>query len=104
MSCHAILVPYDLDTLRHGSGAGPAALASHGALEGLAVAGTTAIDPASLRYGESALPGQVQPCIAIDAAIARAVRPVCDGGAVPIGFAGNCHACLGTLSGLGTRA
>lgn len=108
MAFHAILVPYDLDALRHGSGAGPEALASHGALEGLAVAGTTVIDPPSLRYGETGLPSrsasQVQQCFAIDAAIARAVRPVCDGGAIPIVLSGNCHACLGTLSGLGTRA
>ncbi|HEX6216717.1 MAG TPA: hypothetical protein VFZ38_17905, partial [Vicinamibacterales bacterium] len=97
MAFQAILVPYDLDALRHGSGAGPEALASHGALEGLAVAGTTVIDPPSLRYGETGLPSrsasQVQQCFAIDAAIARAVRPVCDGGAIPIVLSGNCHAC-----------
>ena len=108
MTFHAILVPYDLDALRHGSGAGPEALASHGALASLAVTGTTVIDPPSLRYGgiglRSRSSSQVQHCIAIDAAVARAVRPVCDGGAVPIVFSGNCHACLGTLSGLGTRA
>lgn len=98
MAFHAILVPYDLDVLRHGSGAGPEALASHGALEGLAVAGTTVVEP-SFRTSN-----QVQQCIEIDAAIARAVRPVCEAGSIPIVFSGNCHACLGTLSGIGARA
>lgn len=94
MAFHAILAPYDLDVFRRGSGAGPEALASHGALAGLDVTATTI---------EISTPAasQVHQCIAIDAAIARAVRSVCDNGGTPIVLSGNCHACLGTLSGLG---
>jgi arginase len=98
VAVHAILVPYDLDAFRHGSGAGPEALASHGALEGLAVSGTTVVEVSSPTSS------QVQHCFAIDAAIARAVRPVADAGDVPVVFSGNCHACLGTLTGIGVRA
>ncbi len=108
MAYHAILVPYDLDVLRRGSGAGPEALASHGALDGLEVSGTTTIEPPLLRYGATAqathAASEVQACIAVDAAIARAVQPVCAAGNVPIVMSGNCHACLGSLSGLGARA
>ena len=107
MAYHAILVPYDLNVLRRGSGAGPEALASHGALDGLAVSGTTTIEPPLLRYGPTAqatdAASEVQACIAVDAAIARAVQRVCAAGDVPIVMSGNCHACLGSLSGLGAR-
>ena len=98
MTFQAILAPYDLDVLRHGSGAGPEVLVSNGALDGIAVAATTAID-LSTRAAS-----QIQQCMAIDAAIARAVRPVCDAGDIAIVFAGNCHSCLGSLSGIGARA
>jgi arginase len=105
---HAILAPYDLDVFDRGTGAGPEALVAHGALAGLDVTGTTAVHPPSVGHGASgastSAASQVQQCIAIDAAIARAVRAVCDDGGVPIVLSGNCHACLGTLSGLGARA
>lgn len=93
---HAILVPYDLDQLRHGSGCGPEALVKHGALRGFD-ADTTSIELS--RPGSS----QIHQCIAIDTAIASAVRRARDAGQVPIVFAGNCHTCLGTLSGLEKR-
>jgi arginase len=98
VACHAILVPYDLDMLRQRNGAGPEALASNGALAGLALAGTTSIEV------PDGAASQLQQCIAIDAAIARAVHPVCDAGGIPIVFSGNCHACLGSLAGIGARA
>lgn len=97
MPIHAILVPYDLDVLRAGNGCGPEALVSNGVLDGLDVAGTTSI-ALSTRSAS-----QIQQCIAIDAAIARAVHPVCDHGDVALVFSGNCHACLGSLSGIGAR-
>ena len=98
MALRAVLVPYDLDVLRHGNGAGPEALVSNGALDGLDVAGTASI-VVSTRAAS-----QIQQCIAIDAAIARAVHPVCDAGDIAIVLSGNCHACLGSLSGIGARA
>jgi arginase len=98
VACRAILVPYDLDALRQGNGAGPEALVSNGALDGLDVGGTTSIE-LSTRAAS-----QIQRCIAIDAAIAKAVQPVCDAGDVAIVLSGNCHACLGSLSGIGARA
>jgi arginase len=98
VACQAIIVPYDLDRLRQANGAGPEALVSNGTLEGLDVGGTTAIEVST------SAASQIQQCIAIDAAIAKAVRPVCDAGDVAIVFSGNCHACLGSLSGIGARA
>ena len=97
MAFHAILAPYDLDVLRQGNGAGPEALVSNGALSRFEIATT-----ATIEVNERAS-SQVQQCIAIDAAIARAVRPICDTGDVPIVFSGSCHACLGSLSGIGAR-
>jgi arginase len=94
---HAILAPYDLDVLRQGNGAGPEALVSNGALRRFEIATTTTIELTDRASS------QVQQCIAIDAAIARAVRPICDAGDVPIVFSGSCHACLGSLSGIGAR-
>jgi arginase len=94
---HAILAPFDLDQLRSGSGSGPEALAAHNVLGGLNVRHTTSVEltaPAS---------SQIQHCIALDAAIAATVRQVRNAGDVPIVFAGNCHTCLGTLSGIGSR-
>jgi arginase len=98
VALQAVLVPYDLDALRHGNGAGPEALVSNGALDGLDVGGTTSIEVST------GAASQIQQCIAIDAAIARAVHPVCDAGDVAIVFSGSCHACLGSLSGIGARA
>ena len=97
MAYHAILVPYDLDVLRRGSGAGPEALVSHGAMDGLNVSGTTVVTLSSPATS------QVQQCIAIDAAVAREVQSVSAAGNAPVVFSGNCHSCLGTLSGLGAR-
>lgn len=98
MALQAFLVPYDLEVLRHGNGAGPEALVLNGALAGLDVAGTTLIEPST------GAASQIQQCIAVDAAIARAVHPVCHAGDIAIVFSGNCHACLGSLSGIGARA
>lgn len=97
MTFQAFLAPYDLDALRHGNGAGPEALVSNRALDGLDVTGTTLLEVST------SAASQVQQCIAIDAAIARAVHPVCDAGDVAIVFSGSCHACLGSLSGIGAR-
>lgn len=95
---HAILAPYDLDRLRRGSGAGPEALIAHHVLDGIGVTSTTIIEI------EPTASSQIQFCIAVDAAIAAAVQRSRSAGQLPIVFSGNCHACLGTLSGLGSRA
>jgi arginase len=98
MTARPILSPYDLDQLRSGSGAGPEALNAHGVLDGI-----DAAPPITIEIGTPAA-SQIQHCIAIDAAIASAVRGCRADGQRPIVFSGSCHACLGTLAGLGDRA
>jgi arginase len=97
VACHVIVVPYDLDVLRQGNGAGPEALALHGAIGNFDVGVTTVIDTPPNAVS------QVRQCIAIDVAVARAVQRARSAGDVPIVLAGNCHSCLGTLSGIGAR-
>jgi arginase len=94
----AIVAPYDLDKVRAATGNGPEALIAHQALHGLEVAGTTTIEVAT--RGAS----QLHDCMLIDAAIASAVQRARAAAQVPIVLAGNCHSCLGTLAGLGSRA
>lgn len=94
----AILVPYDLDQFRRGAGLGPEALLASGVLRELDIAGSTTVEITA------ATSSQIQHCIAVDAAIAAAVQRSAAAGRVPVVLAGNCHSCLGTLSGLGTRA
>ena len=53
---------------------------------------------------ESQASNEIQQCIAIDAALAAAARKACEGGDVPVVFSGNCHACLGSLAGIGGPA
>ncbi len=98
MALHTILVPYHFGSLRLGTGAGPEALAANGVLTGLPVSATTTITVESQAWSE------IQQCIAIDAALAAAARKACEGGDVPVVFSGNCHACLGSLAGIGGQA
>ena len=98
MALHTILVPYHFGSLRLGTGAGPEALASNGVLHGLPVSAETLIAvelPAS---------NEIQQCIAVDAAVAGAARQAREDGDVPVVFSGNCHACLGSLAGIGGPA
>ena len=53
---------------------------------------------------ESQASSEIQQCMAIDAALAAAARQACEGGDVPVVFSGNCHACLGSLAGIGGPA
>ena len=98
MALHTILVPYHFAALRLGTGAGPEALAANGVLNGLPVSGITTIST------DSAASSEIQQCIAIDAALAAAARQACDQGDRPVVFSGNCHACLGSLAGIGAPA
>jgi len=98
VALHTILVPYHFGSLRHGTGAGPEALASNGVLNGLPVSGTTTITV------ESQASSEIQQCIAVDAALAAAARHARERGDVPVVFSGNCHACLGSLAGIGGPA
>lgn len=98
MTLHPILVPYHFAALGLGTGAGPQALAANGALNGLPVSETTTIAV------ESAASSEIQHCIAIDSALALAARKACAAGEIPVVFSGNCHACLGSLAGLGAPA
>jgi arginase len=66
-------------------------------LDGIDVADITTIDTTITASS------QVQSCIALDASIAIAVQRSRAAGLVPIVLSGNCHSCLGTLSGLGPR-
>jgi arginase len=95
VALHTILVPYHFGLLRSGTGAGPEALASSGVLNGLPVSGTTTIMVESRAWSE------IGHCIAIDAALAAAARQARDAGDTPVVFSGNCHACLGSLAGIG---
>jgi arginase len=98
VALHTMLVPYHFGSPRHGTGAGPEALASNGVLNGLPVSGATTITVESQAWNE------IQQCIAIDAAVAAATRKACEGGETPVVFSGNCHACLGSLAGIGSPA
>jgi arginase len=98
MALHTILVPYHFGSLRSGTGAGPEALASTGVMDSLPVSGTTTITV------ESPASSEIQQCIAIDAALAAAARQACERGEVPVVFSGNCHACLGSIAGIGPGA
>jgi arginase len=92
VSLHAILVPYYLGKARVANGLGPEALVASGALERLNIHTTSTIEV------ELNASSEIQQCIAIDAALSSAITDLGQG-AVPIVFSGNCHACLGTLSG-----
>jgi arginase len=94
VSVHAFVVPYYLGRRRVSNGAGPEALVASGALDGLTIDRTTTIDV------ELSASNEIQQCVAIDAALARAASG--SSGAVPLVFSGNCHACLGTLSAAST--
>lgn len=94
MALHTILVPYNLGALRHGTGAGPEALAASGCMDGLAVAASTTIELASQASNE------IERCFQVDAALAHAARRARERGEVPVVLSGNCHACLGTLAAL----
>ena len=98
MAVHTILVPYHFGSLRLGTGAGPEALASNGVLDGLPVSGTTTVTV------ESQASSEIRQCIAVDAALAAAARQAREAGHVPVVFSGNCHACLGSLAGIGGPA
>ena len=98
MTLHTILVPYHFASLRLGTGAGPEALTEHGVMNGLPVSGTTTI------AAETQAASEIQQCIAIDAELAAGARQACDRGGLPVVFSGNCHACLGTLAGIGAPA
>ena len=95
VTLHSIFVPYHFAAARVATGAGPEALLANSVLNGLPVSGITtiAVDaPAS---------SEIQQCIAIDSALARAARQACDAGQVPVVFSGDCHACLGSLAAIG---
>lgn len=98
MGLHTILVPYHFGSLRLGTGNGPEALAANGVLNGLPVSGTTTITV------ESQASSEIQQSIAVDAALAAAARTAREAGDVPVVFSGNCHACLGSLAGIGGPA
>ena len=89
MNTHAIVVPFDLGTPRVSNGAGPEALVASGVLNHLDIDRMTTVDVQLHASNE------IQQCVAIDAALARAVS---SSDAMPLVFSGNCHACLGTLS------
>jgi arginase len=89
VSAHAIVVPFDLGRPRVSNGAGPEALIAGGVLNHLDINRTTTIDVQLCASNE------IEQCVTIDAAVARAAS---SSASVPLVFSGNCHACLGTLS------
>jgi arginase len=93
---HTILVPYNLGSLRVGTGAGPEALVANGALDGLAISTVTTIDIRTPAFNE------IQRCFEIDAAVAVAARTSSAG--LPVVLSGNCNACLGSLAALARPA
>ena len=95
MRAHAIVVPFDLGKPRVSNGAGPEALIASGVLNHVDVDRTTTVD-VELRASN-----EIQQCVTIDAAVARAAS---SSASLPLVFSGNCHACLGTLSAAGSAA
>jgi arginase len=95
MTFSGFVVPYHLDGLRKGMGAGPEAIVSSGALSGVPLTGvrTIVVDEAA---------NEVQSCIAIDSALAANARAARNAGEALLVMSGNCHACLGTLAGTGS--
>jgi arginase len=92
MAVSTFLVPYHLDRLRLGTGAGPDAIAAAGGLSRFAAPRTII---------SAAAGNEVQTCIAIDAALAAEARLAREAGDTLVVLSGNCHACLGTLGATG---
>jgi arginase len=94
-----LIVPYELDRLRHGVGRGPERLLEAGAEEALGRGGAsvqTEVIELDREYSN-----EILGCFELIKLIAGRVRAAVDEGAFPVILSGSCFASVGIVAGLG---
>jgi arginase len=99
-----LIVPYELGTLRKGTGLGPEALLQAGAEEALASGGAT-VTRETIELGwdhnERSGAGEATACFELMGLISKRVGAARRAGAFPVVLSGSCFASVGVVAGMG---